>query len=80
MGEASSRDRQVVEDVWPAADVLHSTDPLRAGSMREHVLACTQPSTHQRHTGKCTCMKMEKGTSRPVGFGPRIKGKACNAM
>jgi hypothetical protein len=48
VGEASSRDRQVVEDVGPAADVLHGADALCAGSVRQHVLACTeQPSSCQ---------------------------------
>jgi hypothetical protein len=40
MCETSSWHRVVVKDMLTSAHVLNSTDALRAGSMRQHVLAC----------------------------------------
>ena len=38
--EAGGRDAEVVEHVRAAAHVLHRADALRAGRVRQHVLAC----------------------------------------
>ena len=45
MCEASSWHRVVVQDMLAPAHVLNSADALRAGSMRQHVLACNATST-----------------------------------
>lgn len=39
--EAGGRHRVMVEDMRAGAHILDSADALRAGSMRQHVLACT---------------------------------------
>ena len=39
--EAGCGYAEVVEGVWPAADVFHSTDALCTCRMCQHVLACS---------------------------------------